>query len=147
MLLTEDRARPDEYWTRQLPRMLSPLGITAQIACDTQQAILQARQHRFHVAVVDIATPTGKPNADPAAMPGGLALLELLNRLPQRPPVIVVNPHAYSQRQVARLLNQALRLGAFSVINQPVRVDDLLATIARLIQRRYQGAWPQGPAS
>ncbi|MEM6552702.1 MAG: hypothetical protein AAF750_11320 [Planctomycetota bacterium] len=144
VLLTEDRDRPDEHWTRQLPRLLQPLGCEATVAATGTEALDLARNHPFHAAVIDLATPTGQLATQPGSPspPGGLWLLQVLNRLPRKPPVIVVNPHAYSQRQVARFLNQALQLGAFSVLNHPVDLNDLLATIARLIQRYHQGQWP-----
>lgn len=39
VLLTEDRARPDEHWTRQIPPLLKPLGVQASIASDSREAL------------------------------------------------------------------------------------------------------------
>jgi hypothetical protein len=40
------------------------------------------------------------------------------------------------------MLNQALDLGAFSVVNWPVQIDTLLSTFQRLIERAYNNHWP-----
>ena len=39
VLLTEDRARPDEHWTRQVPALLRPLGVDARIASTGPEAL------------------------------------------------------------------------------------------------------------
>jgi CheY-like chemotaxis protein len=72
----------------------------------------------------------------------GLWVLEVIRRLPQRPPVVVVNSRAIARNQAQRCLNQALRLGAFSVVNRPSDIEDMLNVIRRLIDRQYEGAWP-----
>ncbi|MEM6751146.1 MAG: hypothetical protein AAF612_11815 [Planctomycetota bacterium] len=149
MLLTEDRQRPNEHWTRQLPQMLRPLGVHAEVVSTGARAYELVKTRLFHAAVIDLDTPAGLPedDANPALTTGdsgggGLWLLEVLSRLPDHPPIVVVNPHAYSQRQVARLLQQALKLGAFSVVNRPVQPEGLLRTIADIVNRRYHGQWP-----
>jgi CheY-like chemotaxis protein len=141
VLLTEDRARPDEHWTRQVPALLRPLGVDARIASTGPEALDILKAGLVHAAVIDLNTPA--PNAagnDPGA--GGLWLMQVIHRLPARPPVVVVNSRSYSQRQVQRLLNQALDLGAFSVINWPVQLDTLLSTFQRLLERAYNNHWP-----
>lgn len=149
VLLTEDRARPDEHWTRQLPPLLGPLGVQASIASDSRQALDILESTPIHAAVIDLNTPA--PNNAPtgtasqASGGGGLWLMQVIQRLPSKPPVVVVNSQSYSQRQVQRLLNQALTLGAFSVINWPVQIDTLLATFQRLIERAYDNHWPDEP--
>ena len=146
VLLTEDRARPDEHWTRQLPPLLRPLGVEAEIAADSRQALDILESTPIHAAVIDLNTPA--PQNDSA---GGLWLLQVIHRLPDAPPVVVVNSHSYSQKQSGRMLNQALDLGAFSVVNWPVQIDTLLSTFQRLIERAYNNHWPpdspDGPAT
>lgn len=145
VLLTQDRDHAIEHWTRQLPRLLEPLGVQAHLARTGREAVDLAGRLELHAAVVDLLTPADdmrSPARDP--LPGGLWLLQVLRRKPNRPPVVVVANDAYTLRQAQRYLNEALRLGAFSVINRPVDLDPLLQVIRRLIDRRYAGAWPSG---
>ncbi|MEM9418468.1 MAG: response regulator [Planctomycetota bacterium] len=143
VLLTEDRARPVEHWTRQFPRLMKPLGVEAHLATSAKQALELTERIRFHAAFVDLATPKDTtPSAAPAAQSdGGLWLLEVLQRKPDHPPVVVINSRA-TQQQAARLLNDALRLGAFSVVNRPDNLAPLLNVIQRLLNRHHQGQWP-----
>ena len=76
------------------------------------------------------------------AGPAGLWLLELLRRMPNQPPVVLLRKPAYSRSQAERILRDALRLGVFSVMNKPVELEQLLAVFQRLVDRRYSGAWP-----
>lgn len=139
ILLTEDRDRPVEHWTRQFPRLMQPLGVEAHLAATGRQALDLAQSITFHAAFVDLATPRDhqhQPRGD-----GGLWLLQTLQRAERRPAVVVVNSRA-TQQQAVRLLNEALRLGAFSVVNRPADLQPLLAVIQRLLNRHHQGQWP-----
>lgn len=138
VLLTEDRARPDEHWTRQVPPLLRPLGVEASIAADGREALDILESTAIHAAVIDLNTPAPQNDAG-----GGLWLMQVIQRLPHKPPVVVVNSQSYSQRQVQRMLNQALDLGAFSVINWPVQIDTLLGTFQRMLERAYGNHWPE----
>ncbi len=136
VLLTEDREQAEEHWVNQLPRLLEPQGVQAYVARSGKEAVDITMSVRIHAAVVDIATPGESSDA------GGLWLLEMFRRLPDRPPTVVVNNRLITQRQAQRLLADALRLGAFSVVNRPNDLDELLAVFRRLIDRRYRGQWP-----
>ena len=157
VLLTEDREHAIEHWTRQLPRLLQPLGMRALVAQTGYQAIELVESRPIHAAVIDLYTPPGdrktirtkgapRPAANPAT-PGGIWVLEIFRRLANPPPVVVVNNLVYSPRQAQRFLNKALRLGAFSVINRPVDLEELLTVIRRLIDRQYEGQWPHPPGT
>jgi CheY-like chemotaxis protein len=143
VLLTEDRVRPDEHWTRQLPRLMQPLGVEAHLAATGKQALQLAEQVTYHAAFVDLATPVDAPGraTNTPAAEGGLWLLQVLQRRTARPPVVVVNSRA-TRQQAVRLLNEALRLGAFSVVNRPDDLHPLLTVIQRLLDRHHQGQWP-----
>jgi len=134
-----------------LPRMLEPMGVQslrAQTGCEARR-VLQSTQ--IHIAVVDLALPLDQPKAadalvchEPDLEEGGPRLLEILSRLEQPPPTVVVK-RARSTRDDARDINAALRLGAFAVVDRPRHqsdVDLLLEVLRRVLVRFYQGRWP-----
>lgn len=149
VLLTEDREHSAGHWTRQLPRLLQPQGVRAYVARSGREAVAMVSDLEIHAALVDLATPQDDPD-NPAAATGsspvgeaqGLWVLEVLKRLPNRPPIVVVNSRAIARKQAQRFLNQALSLGAFTVVNRPSDIEDMLAVIRRLIDRQYEGSWP-----
>lgn len=152
VLITEDREHAGEHWSRQLPLLLQPQGVRAYVVRTGQHALHVAEQLPIHAAVVDMATPRAEAAAGGGRTPlgrrgdhpEGLWLLQVLRRMPNRPPVVVVNSSSvsYSQRRLDRMMQQALELGAFSVLNHPVELEALLKVIRRLIDRKYQGHWP-----
>jgi CheY-like chemotaxis protein len=157
VLLTEDRLHAPGHWTEQLPRLLEPQGVASYLAHTGREAFAMAERLEFHAAVIDLGTPLGDdeesaPHHAASAPTGGLGdagwwLLELFRRLPNRPPIVVVHSARYTDRQVSRLLTEALRRGAFSVLNTPVHLEELLRVFQRLVDRQYQGAWPPLPDS
>ncbi|HRQ72173.1 MAG TPA: hypothetical protein PLU35_04005, partial [Phycisphaerales bacterium] len=77
---------------------------------------------------------------------GGPRLLEILRRLDQPPPTVVVK-RARSHRDDCREIAAALRAGAFAVIDRPHGPNDLevmLEVLRRCLLRFYRGRWP-GP--
>ncbi|MEO0965186.1 MAG: hypothetical protein AAFY08_08695 [Planctomycetota bacterium] len=147
VLLTEDRTHSSAHWSRQLPRLMQPLGVEAIIAAHAQQALDALDDGPLDAAVVDLATPRAPGKPSPADDPGGLYLLNALARHRRKPPVIVVDSRVVTPAQVHRALQQALRLGAFSVLRRPVELEQLLVAIQRLIDRHFQGHWPGGQPS
>lgn len=145
VLLTVDRQRASGHWSRQLPRLLGPQGVRAFVAETGQEAVRMAGSIQIHTALVDLATPTGHElgRGSSGGLPGGIWLLEVLRRLPSRPAVVVVNNLiSYSPKQAQRFLNEALRLGAFTVMNTPIDIEALLVVIRRIVDRHFQGQWP-----
>jgi DNA-binding response OmpR family regulator len=147
VLLAEDLQHAPEHWTRQLPRLLEPQGVRSYVARTGSEAVEIVQSVRIHAAVIDVDTPPSsiasrRSGASGSAAAGGLWLLDVLRRVQHRPPVVVVNDVRLSPVQVQRLLNEALRLGAFSVINRPDDLEHLLAVMRRLLDRTYRGQWP-----
>ena len=141
----DDPAADPDHWAVQLPRLLQPQGVRARVARSGQEAVRLTRSFHFHAALIDMATPRDEDDTRSTPdTPGGLWLLDMLARDPRRRlPVVVVNSRAVTQTQVQRYLNEALRRGAFSVINhRPAGLEPLLNIIARLVDRLYDGQWP-----
>lgn len=144
VLLTESRPQPsEEHWSVQLLRLLRPQGVQAHLAHTGREAVALADRFQFHAVVVDVGTPVDRTAVSTVtAPPGGLWLLDLFQRMPNRPPVVLITSPMYSQRQLQRLLTESLRLGAFCVLNKPIELEQLLAVFRKLLDRTYRGAWP-----
>lgn len=158
----------------QLPALLERVGIqclAARSGEETQQ-VLRVRQ--VHIAVIDLAIPLRAPQRTPgdggATAPtasdaareahrqatlaaaratqaeSGGRLLQLLRRLDAPPPTIVIRPPQPSQRDSARGLSDALREGAFAVLDRPVQLEAMLEAVRRIVARHYAHIW-QSPAS
>jgi hypothetical protein len=50
-------------------------------------------------------------------------------------------PHG-ATRDRCRLLGDALREGAFAVIDRPLRIETMLEVMRRIIRRHYRDHWP-----
>jgi CheY-like chemotaxis protein len=161
VLLTLDRPHASEHWTTQLPRLLEPQGVAAYAVTSVQDAVRVATELPIHAAIVDLGTPlggtmwgtnisvsvSGVSGVSGGEMagggdPSGLWVLELFRRLPHRPPVVVIHNPPRSRREGNWILSQSLRLGAFSVLNKPVQINQLLSVFQRLVDRQYRGIWP-----
>ncbi|MCC7390439.1 MAG: response regulator [Phycisphaerales bacterium] len=133
-----------ESWADRLPRLLEPMGVTSLRAGTGREATLVIDSFPIHMAVVDLSLPLDA-NPDPAGAPeAGPKLLEILRRLDQPPPTVVIK-RARSHREDCREINAALRAGAFAVIDRPHTQTDLerlLEVLRRCLTRYYQGRWP-----
>lgn len=162
VLLTEDRPQAEEHWIGQLSRLLEPQGVLVYVARSGHEAIELAGEMTVHAAVIDLSTPRGPRNPRPRKseadsietqlrrevsapqemMPAGVWLLELFRRMRNFPPTVVLRSPAYSRAEAERLLQEVLRLGAFSVLDKPVELEQLLGVFRRLVDRQYRGMWP-----
>lgn len=73
---------------------------------------------------------------------GGIRLLQLLRRLTEPPPIVVVRRPSVEPRANTRALHEALREGAFAVIDAPVQLEMLLEIMRRILKRHYSDTWP-----
>ena len=144
VLLTEDRPRGDGHWSHHLPRLLEPFGVHTHLAHTGRQAIDLAERHPIHAAVIDLSTPIDTPGIPAADASDGMWLIELLRRLPNKPPFVVVTSPMVDQAQLSRVLSQALKAGAFSVLNRPASLNEVLIVFKRLVDTCYAGTWPTG---
>ena len=140
--------RPDGTWVSQLQSLLEPQGVDAEVVHSGREVVDLAGTGDYHAAVIDLGLPVGLGEGCGGSRESdsGLWVLELLQRLPERPPVVVLRGPAQSRRQAERLLGEALRLGAFTVMEKPVKLDQVLNVFRRLVDRQYRGIWPGAPA-
>lgn len=130
-----------EPWADRLPPMLEPLGIQSYRADSARDASRFIETQPVHIAVVDLSLPLDP--TDPA-QEAGPRVLDLLSRLHQPPPILVIK-RTRTQRDDARELAAALRAGAFAVLDRPRDTGDLellLEMLRRVLCKHYQGRWP-----
>ena len=124
----------------QLARLLEPMGINSITADSGEEAAGVIRRVAVHIAVVDLAIPLDRRG--PSTAPGGGRILQLLRRLDQPPPTVIVRPAQPASRENVRGLSEALRHGAFAVLDRPVRLETMLEVLRRVLRRHYAGFWP-----
>lgn len=129
----------------QLPPLLTPLGIHSISAGSGEEAAEVIRKYTVHIAVVDLSIPMERcctAAQVTVAAEAGPRVLQLLRRLDAPPPTVVVRPPQPASRESARSLTQALRDGAFAVLDQPVRIESMLEVLRRILRRHYADVWP-----
>lgn len=141
VLLTEG----DELWAEQLPRLLEPQGVRTIRVVSVDEAVEVIGQVPIHAAVVRLGQESRGAADSPSGLvdTAGLKLLRVIRRLQPTPPAVVVRGRLFDRRTDERLLSEALKLEAFSVLDQPVQLEQLLETLRRLLQRYYGGMWPR----
>ena len=125
----------------QLPRLLSPMGIHSIHATSGEGAAEVISHHRIHIAVVDLMIPLAS-SSSPTSRAGGARILQLLRRLNQPPPTVVIRPRQPVARESTRGLAAALREGAFAVLDQPIQLETMLEVMRRILRRHYSDGWP-----
>ncbi|MBL0928476.1 MAG: hypothetical protein IBJ11_12640, partial [Phycisphaerales bacterium] len=138
-LLVTAAAWPGEHWADSLPTLLAPMGVQAFRVGTGRDAAEFIRRSPVHIAVVDLSLPL--ESASPAEEEGGERILELLARLPDPPPTLVIKRRR-TRREHAKELATALAAGAFAVIDRPVRLELLLEAMRRAFVRHYRDRWP-----
>ncbi len=123
----------------QLPQLLSPLGIHSIRVNSGEEATQTINTIAVHIAVVDLAIPLLRTAPSKAAGP---RILQLLRRLEQPPPTVVIRPPPPTARAAARGLSDALREGAFAVVDRPLALETILEVMRRILQRYYADVWP-----
>lgn len=124
----------------QLPRLLEPMGIRSFVASSGDEAAELIRLRPIHIAVVDWGIPLQRSQHSGEA--GGARILQLLRRLEQPPPTVVIRPPQPTQRENQRTLREALREQAFAVLDMPLRMETMLETMRRVLCRHYADHWP-----
>jgi hypothetical protein len=78
----------------------------------------------------------------PMGIHAGPRVLQLLRRLEQPPPTVVIRPRQPVARDSARGLAAALREGAFAVLDRPIHLEMMLEVMRRILRRHYADVWP-----
>lgn len=130
----------------QLPLILDRIGISCFRAQSGDEASDFIRREHVHIAVIDLSIPmhpvSPAQQSTGRAVPAGPRVLQLLKRLEQPPPTIVVRPRQVDPAESARNLSDALRDGAFTVLDDPVPVETMLQALERVVRRHYRDHWP-----
>ena len=131
--------RNDDF-ADQLPRVLAPVGVECHRIASATEATDFLRRTPVHIAIVDLSIPMDAASRD--FTPAGSRVLALLRRLEQPPPTVVVRPRQPSLRDSGRSLSDALREGAFTVMDGPVPLERMLQVLHRVVHRHYRDRWP-----
>lgn len=130
----------------QLPLILDRFGIRCIRAESGDEASDVIRCERIHIAVIDLSIPMHPTHptrtaARARSVPAGPRMLQLLRRLDSPPPTIVVRPRPADPTEGARTLTDALRDGAFTVLDEPVPIESMLQALERVVRRHYRDHW------
>ncbi len=115
------------------------MGIHSVRVTSGEDATEAIRTYTIHIAVVDLAIPLLRTEPSKAAGP---RILQLLRRLDQPPPTVVVRPPQPTARDSSRGLSDALREGAFAVLDRPIDLETILEVMRRILRRHYADVWP-----
>lgn len=147
LLLSYAGWRP-QSWVDQLPQLLEPMGIASFRVQSGREASEVIQRQRVHIAVVDLGLPIDDKSAAPApgnpSETGGTRLLQILRRLDAPPPTIVIRRPVDKAAGNERTLHEALREGAFTVLDVPVQLEHVLELMRRILRRHYRDTWPTG---
>lgn len=141
LLLSTAPWRPDP-WADALPQILAPMGVSSIRTMSARAAEQVIKTVPVHLAVVDLSTPMDDNTRDEA----GPRVLELLSRLSNHPPTLVIRTPA-PQREEHRQMHVALRCNAFAVVDRShADLERMLQLMQRVLARHYEGRWPGGTA-
>ena len=132
-------------WASHIPALLEPQGVRSYRAQSFDQAVELIQSTPIHVALVDMALGgVAQTASGHERLPAGLKLLKVIHRIEGRPPaVVVVRGRSFQQRLDNFVLNEALKLDAFSVLDDPVNHEQLLNVLQRALERYFDGQWPR----
>ncbi len=131
--------RPAIEWPQTVSRLLEPMRVQTFLARNWAETESLVQRYEIHVMVLD-----SRLTEDPDAHVDFSTLLRLIERV--RPtegpgesaPLVIVLSTQWSDR----FMREALRRNVFSVLPEPVDVNELLDTMARALRRFYGDQWP-----
>ncbi|MGC9261319.1 MAG: hypothetical protein ACP5I8_14735 [Phycisphaerae bacterium] len=142
LLMTQPQwrgVRPAMEWPETVSRLLAPMRVQTFLARNWAETESLAQRHEMHVMVLD-----SRLTEDPDMHVDFSTLLQLIERV--RPadvhgeaaPLVIVLATQWSDR----LMREALRRNVFSVLPEPVDINELLDTMAKALRRFYGDQWP-----
>lgn len=130
-----------DSWADRVACLLEPMGVQSHKAATARQAEHVIRSVPVHIAVVDLGLPLDEHQA---ADECGARVLELLRRLHNPPPTVIVSSPSTLRGQ-SRDMAAALRADAFAVVDRrSADVECMLKVLQRAMERFYRGQWPSG---
>ncbi len=121
-------ANDQEQWHNTIRQLLESQGVQTLSARSGREALDLIESVPVHVAVLDTQMP----------QLGGLQVVRLMRELEKAPPAILL-----ARSLTNHLLQEALGMQVFSVLEKPVDFNLLLDAIARLLRRHYESRWPE----
>jgi CheY-like chemotaxis protein len=121
-------ANDQEQWHDTIRQLLESQGVQTLSARSGREALDLIESVPVHVAVLDTQMP----------QLGGLQVVRLMRELEKAPPAILL-----ARSLTNHLLQEALGMQVFSVLEKPVDFNLLLDAIARLLRRHYESRWPE----
>ena len=109
-------------WPQALKDIFEPRGINLLTAASADEFINVAEHKRVHTAIIDMDSEQAN----------GLATIRLMKRRYPLLPCILL-----SSSTEQALLNKALQLEVFSVIDKPVNLEILRRQLDRLFKKKY----------
>ena len=141
LLLSWGGWRPDS-WADHMACLLEPMGVSSLKASTVRQAEQVIRRTDVHIAVVDLGLPLDSRHPQ---QEGGLRILDLLARLKNPPPTVIVKS-TRNTRDAMRDMSAALRFDAFAVVDRgSADIEMMLKILQRALDRFYRGQWPTPP--
>ena len=116
-------------WHQTVRGLLEPQGVQTIVARSGREALRVLESRPVHVAVLDANMP----------QLGGLQVVKLLRemRKADAPPAILL-----ANQLTNHLLQEALAMHVFTVLNKPVDFNQLLDALARVLRRYHESRWP-----
>lgn len=119
ILIAHDAGNP---WARSLEGSLASWPVELLWSRCVEDALTMARERALHVGIVDDSVPSE----------GGLGLVRRMRRLGHAMPCVLI-----ASDPTQRLLQDALTLQVFAVIQSQGYQETLIPALARLIRDRY----------
>jgi len=111
-------------WPQALRTVFEPRGVNLLVAQNTADFVTIIEHRRIHITIIDIDSPADR-----------ITTVRIIRTDFPLMPCILLTEHP-----TKTVLDEALRLGAFSVIDKPVDMELLRKQLNRLFVKKYNSA-------